>query len=464
MPARRRAALTRREEIARLRAELRRLEAAEAAEATGEPREVKHRVRHRLTDRVIAARKTPGFLADGGNLYLDYKDPPSKNWVFRFGHQGNRHDMGLGPYPDVSLAAARELAEDARRKLRAKINPLAERQAARAAGRVASVKVVTFRECAQRYIAAHEAGWKNPKHAAQWPATLEAYAYPVFGDLPITAIDTGLVLKAIEPIWQIKTETASRLRGRIEVVISWATVRGYRPAGDNPARWKGHLDQLLPKKSKVASTRHHPALPYPELSDFMARLAQQDGLGALALQLVILTCLRTSEALGGRWAEIDLERKLWTIPAQRMKVKTRGDGSPAPDHRIPLSAPALAILGKLPRLEGSPFLFPAGRGRAPVSNMIMLQLLRRMGRADLTVHGFRSSFRDWAAETTNHPREAAELALAHSVGSEVEQSYRRGDMFQKRRVLMDDWARHCSTPRPTEGGMVVPLVRHSESA
>jgi integrase len=438
------------ERIAALKAELARLEAA----TEDAPRQ--HRRQQRLTVRRIETLKIPGFYADGGNLYLDYKDPPGKNWVFRYKRDGVARDMGLGPAAIVGLAEARELAMEARRKLRAGIDPLEEKRAARLAAKLERAKSVTFRQAAELYIAAHEASWKSSKHAAQWPATLAAYAYPAFGDLPVAAIDIGLVLKAIEPIWQTKAETASRTRGRIEAVLSWATTRGYRPKGaPNPAAWKDNLENLLPAKSKIAPTRRHPALPYDQLPEFMARLAEQDGLGALALRLVILTCSRTGEALGGRWAEIDLGRKLWTIPAERMKIKTLGDGSPAPDHRVRLSAPALAILAALPRLEGSPFLFPANRRRS-VSNVIMLQLLKRMGRTDLTVHGFRSSFRDWAAETTNHPREASELALAHRVGSEVELSYRRGDMFQKRRVLMDDWARFCTTPAPE--GAIVPFA------
>jgi integrase len=432
------------ERIAELRAELARLTAA-TKEGTD-----RHRQSQRLTVRrieTIARRGLAGFHADGDCLYLDAKSLPGMNWVFRFKRGGVAHDMGLGPWPLVGLAEARELALDCRRKLRAGIDPLAERQAARAAARAERAKAMTFKQCAEAYIAAFEANWKNSKHAAQWPSTLVTYVYPVIGALPVAAIDTGHVMQVLQPIWYEKAETASRVRGRIERVLGWAATSGYRPKGENPAQWKDHLDNLLPKRSAVAPGKHHSALPWAELPAFMARLAEEDGLGALALRFTILTCTRTSETLRARWDEIDLDDKLWVVPAERMKM--------GKEHRVPLADATVEILRTLQRLPPSDFVFPANR-RRPVSNMIMLMALRRMGRADLTVHGFRSTFSDWCAERTNFPSELREMALAHTVGNKVEAAYRRGDLFAKRRQLANAWAKFATSPAPE--GKVVPLV------
>lgn len=376
--------------------------------------------------------------------------------MFRYKRNGRARDFGLGPFPLISLAEARELAVDRQRKLRTGIDPVDERRAARLAQKLERATAMTFQQSAEAYIAAHEKSWKSPKHAAQWPATLENYVYPIFGKLPVATVDTGLVMKVLEqlievrdghrePLWLARTETASRLRGRIEAVLDWATTRGYR-IGENPARWKGHLENLLPKKSKVAPVKNHPALRYGELPSFMTDLAQQDGIGALALRFCILTAARTSEVLKAQWAEFSLTDKLWTIPAARMKAGR--------EHRVPLSASALEILAVLKKLPATPYVFPANRAR-PVSNMIMLMTLRRMERGDLTVHGFRSTFSDWSAERTNFPSEVREMALAHQVDDKVEAAYRRGDLFQKRRALMDAWAKFATSP--SAQGAVVPL-------
>jgi integrase len=429
-------------EIAELSERLARLK----AQARGKP--PRHRVRDRLTDRKIAVLKISGLYSDGGNLYLDFKDPPSKNWVLRYTRGGRTRDHGLGAYPAVSLAEARLLRDAGLAKLRNGIDPVEEKRAAKLAARLERAKAMTFKQCAEAFIAAHERGWKNAKHAYQWPATLTAYVYPVFGDLPVAAVDTALVMKAIEPIWLAKTETASRTRGRIEKILDWATTAGYRPTDvPNPARWKGHLENLLPKKSKVAPVKNHEALAYIELPGFLSTLAPQTSIGALALRFAILTAARTGEVIGARWDEINFAEKLWTIPAERMKA--------GKEHRVPLSGPALDILATLQKLPPSPFVFPANP-RRPVSNMIMLMTLRRIGRSDLTVHGFRSTFSDWCAERTNFPSELREMALAHAVGNKVEAAYRRGDMFQKRRAVMDAWVtafetysgRSASTRRP----------------
>jgi integrase len=309
------------------------------------------------------------------------------------------------------------------------------RKAKRAEERLTAATATTFEQCAERYIAAHRSGWRNPKHAAQWPSTLKTYAYPVFGSLPVQAVDTGLVMKVLEPIWHAKPETASRVRGRIEAVLDWATVRGYRK-GENPARWRGHLDKLLPARGKVRKVEHHAALPYAEMGDFMAALREQEGIAARALEFLILTAARTSEVIGARWQEFDLEGKLWIVSADRIKG--------GKEHRVPLSGAALTIIEAMKETRESEFVFPGGKAGKPLSNMAMLKALERMERTELTAHGFRSSFRDWSAERTNYPREVAEMALAHTVGDKVEAAYRRGDLFRKRRQLMAAWARYCA--------------------
>jgi integrase len=411
--------------------------------------ETRHRNRNRLSTRFVDTLKRPGFYADGGNLYLDFKDPPAKNWVLRYKRAGRARDHGLGSYPMVSLGEAREAAIDKLRQLRAGIDPIDARKAERQATRLERTKAMTFRQCAEAYIGAHEASWKNAKHAAQWPSTLATYVYPVFGELPVATVDTALVIKVIEPIWSKKTETASRVRGRIEAVLDWARTRGYR-TGENPARWKGHLDSLLPAKGKIAPVENHPALPYVELPAFIASLGDIDDtaappIGTLALKFAILTAARTGEVIGARWDEIDVGERLWTIPAGRMKV--------GKEHRIPLSEPAMRILEQLKKLPASVFVFQSSP-RRPISNMAMLMTLRRMGRTDLTVHGFRSSFSDWCAERTNFPSEVREMALAHRVANAVEAAYRRGDLFEKRRQLMAAWGKFCIEPLPATAEIV----------
>ncbi len=315
-------------------------------------------------------------------------------------------------------------------------DPVLTRRAGRDQARLAAAKAMTFRQCAEAYIASNKAGWRRGSRSEQiWAATLDAYAYPVFGELPVQMIDTALVTKAIEPIWADKTETASRVRGRVEKVLDWATVRGYR-SGENPARWKGHLENLLPKKGKVASTEHHPALDYREIAAFMAELRQQESVAARALEFAILTTARRGEVTGARWSEFHLADRVWTIPAARMKA--------ANDHRVALSDAAVAIIEQMDRTNARVF---------PIGNGAMLTAGKRV-RADLTIHGFRSTFTDWAAEQTAFPTEVVELALAHIVGSKVEQAYRRTDQFQRRRQLADAWARYCSAPMADAGKVV----------
>lgn len=386
--------------------------------------------------------------ADGGGLYLQVTASGARTWVYRFMLHGRAREMGLGPLHIVSLAEAREKARECRKLRHEGIDPIEARRARLSDERLAAATAMTFRECAEAYIAAHKAGWRNPKHAAQWPSTLETYVYTVCGSLPVQGVDVGLVMKVLEPIWQTKPETASRVRGRVETVLDWATARGYRK-GENPARWRGHLDKLLPARAKVRKVEHHRALPYAEMGGFIADLREQEGVAARALEFLILTATRTGEVIGARWEEFDIGEKLWTVPGVRMKA--------GKEHRVPLSGRALAIMDemKAARVNEHEFVFPGGKPRKPLSNMAMLKVLQRMGRKDLTAHGFRSSFRDWAAERTGFPHEVAEMALAHAVGDKVEAAYRRGDLFQKRRQLMDAWAKHCEAqPR----GKVIPMV------
>jgi integrase len=380
----------------------------------------------------------PGRYHDGGGLYLQVRSASEKSWLFRF----RRNWMGLGPLRDVSLAEARAAAAKCRKMLLAGIDPLEARRSEKMKAKLDSVSGTTFRQCAERYIASHQAAWKNPKHRQQWSNTLVAYAYPVFGEISVGAVDTGLVIKALEPIWTTKPETASRLRGRIESVLDWAKARGYRQ-GENPARWRGHIDHLLPPRRKVRAVNHHAALPYAEMHDFMHELRRREGIAARALEFVILTAVRTGEAIGARWDEIAGD--VWTIPAERMKSGR--------EHRVPLSDAALELLAALPR-EGD-YLFGGARPNTHLSNMALLAVLRRLDRADLTTHGFRSTFRDWVAERTNYPRDIAEAALAHAISDKTEAAYRRGDALDKRRRLMAEWARYCAEPIPT--GDVVAL-------
>jgi len=384
---------------------------------------------------------TPGLFADGGGLYLQVTKTGAKTWIFRFMLAGRRRDMGLGAVHTVSLAEARAEALRCRQMVRDGIDPIESRKAAKLAKRAEVAKAMTFKQCAEAYIKAHEAGWQNAKHAAQWTSTLATYAYPIMGKLAAAAVDTGLVMKVLEPIWATKTETASRVRGRIESVLDWATVHRYR-AGENPARWKGHLDQLLPARAKVKKAGHHSALPYHQIGDFMAVLRRQDGTGARALEFAILTAARTGEVIGATWDEVDLDKRLWTIPAERMKA--------GKEHRVPLSDAAVAVLEAVAMIQDGDFIFPGAKAKRPLSNMAMLMVLRRMKRDDLTAHGFRSSFRDWIAECTSFPHEVAEMALAHAVGDKVEAAYRRGDLFEKRRELMAQWANLCLITRNLE--------------
>jgi integrase len=395
----------------------------------------------------VAKAKGPAVLHDGGGLYLRASEKGTKSWVFRFQLDGKRRDMGLGPYPDISLAEARGRATEYRKLRHSGIDPLEAREAQRQTQRLSVARGHTFREVAEEFIVRNEVGWRNAKHRQQWRNTLTTYVYPIFGELSVAAIDTGLIVQVLDPIWSEKPETASRVRGRIEAVLDFATVRGFRQ-GPNSAQWKGNLAHILPPRARVRKVAHHAALLFDEMPGFLAALQARQGMAARALEFAIYTAARTAEVLGATWGEVDVDAKVWTVPAKRMK--------PGRAHRVPLSDAAVALLEKLRPLallrdgEADPAapVFPGPRRALQMSNMTMLMLLRRMKRDDLTAHGFRSTFSDWAAERTAYPREVVEMALAHAVENKVEAAYRRGDLFEKRRQLMDAWARFCTAASP----------------
>ncbi|MDQ2801793.1 MAG: integrase arm-type DNA-binding domain-containing protein [Pseudomonadota bacterium] len=403
----------------------------------------------KLTAAKVRALTRPGSYGDSGGLYLRVRDAGHRSWLFRYKRNGRARLMGLGPERDVLLSEAREAAAAARKLLLQGIDPLERRRAERIET-ATKARLNTFSEVAQAYIAAHQASWHNAKHRQQWRNTLDTYAVPVLGGMGVATIDTGAVMRVLEPIWRDKPETASRVRGRIESVLDYATARGWR-AGDNPACWRGHLVNLLPPRAKIASVAHHAALPWREIGAFTAKLEKQPGTAALALRFTILTAARTGEVIGARWGEIDVESAVWTVPAERMKAGR--------EHRVPLSAAVLDVLQKAAKLrvmrQSDPFIFPGGKPGQPLSNMAMLALLDRMRRSDLTAHGFRSTFRDWCAEATNYPREVAEAALAHTLKDKTEAAYQRGDLMEKRRRLMAEWATFCT--RPASAGEVVRL-------
>jgi integrase len=402
---------------------------------------------NKLTAATVRAANKPGLYGDGHGLYLQVSAFDTKSWVFRYMIDGRARKRGLGPIHTVSLAEARKRAADARLKALDGIDPIDEHKAQRAARKVEAAKTLTFGQAAESYIKANRSDWRNNKHAGQWRATFEetrrgerVYPAPtaIINDLPVSAIDTGLVRKVLEPIWFSTPETASRVRGRIERVLAWATVAGHR-VGDNPARWTGHLKELLPAKAKIAKTEHLAAIPYAELPPFIAELRAKHGTSASALEFCILTAARTGEVIRARWAEIDLNAKLWTVPATRMKSEV--------EHRVPLSDRAVAILATLP--SDGEYVFAGARRGKPLAHTALLVLLQGMRSRGLTVHGFRSAFRDWAAEQTSYPHEMCEIALAHTVGNKVEAAYRRGEMMEKRRRIMQDWATYCAQPRET---------------
>lgn len=401
----------------------------------------------------VAKLNKPGLYGDGGGLTLQITTRLSKSWLFRYMRDGKAYGMGLGPVHTVTLAEARVKALEARKLLLDGKNPLEVKKQQRTAAALERARMMTFDQCATAYIAAHKSSWKNAKHVAQWSNTIDTYASPIFGTYPVAEVDTALVVKCLSPIWEGKNETASRLRGRIEAVLGWATTSGYR-TGENPARWKGHLENLLASINKTARVKNHPSLPWSQIGKFMVALKAREGTAARAVELAILTACRSGEVRGARWSEFDLESKVWTIPAVRMKAGR--------EHQVPLSNEAIAVLEKLRNqpvivsqpVQADPVVFTGTKGQE-LSDMSLTAVLRRMnGETEkptwsdangggVTVHGFRSTFRMWAAENTNYPREVAEHALAHQLPDTVERAYQRGTQFAKRKALMKDWASFC---------------------
>jgi integrase len=394
----------------------------------------------RLTAKRVDHLHKPGRHPDGDGLYLQITPTGVKSWVLRYERNGRERMFGLGTLRDFSLKEARERARRARQLLADGVDPIDAKRAQRA------VPTLIFRQAVEMYAKLHEQKWTARR--PQFLSSLRQHAFPILGDLPLAVIDTPAVLRVLEPIWTTKTETANRVRQRIEAVLDWATVSGHRPKGDNPARWRGHLDHVLPAPGSIAKVKHHAALPWSEIAAFMVELRGREGVPARALEFAILTAARTNEVIGARWSEIDFSRGVWTIPADRMKADK--------EHRVPLSPPAIELLRHLYTETGNDSVFIGQQRGRGLGDRALAEVLARMGRADVTVHGFRSTFRDWAAEVSHFPNHVVEQALAHAIGNAVERAYRRGDLFEKRRVLMQEWAQFCSRPA---AGTVVPLRR-----
>jgi integrase len=402
-----------------------------------------------LSARQVDILKAPGRYGDGYGLCLQITPSGAKSWLLRYERNGRERWMGLGPLHTVGLKDARERARKARQQLLDGIDPIEARRSERAKAALEASKTVTFEEAATAYFDAHQTKWRNAKHRNQFISTLKEYVFPKLGKLAVADIDIGSVLSVLEPIWPTKTETASRVRSRIEAVLDWAAVRKLR-TGDNPARWKGNLQHVLPARARLAKPQHHAALPYAEIPAFMTALRNRDGVAARALEFTILTAARTGEVVGARWDEIDLTARTWTVPGNRMKAGR--------EHRVPLSDEAVEILKALPREKNNPYVFLGPRAGG-LSNMAMAAVLRRMDWVEITVHGFRSTFRDWAAESTAFPNHVVEMALAHTVGNKVEAAYRRGDLLAKRQRLAADWAKFCAREGSKTEPTVIPIRR-----
>jgi integrase len=403
------------------------------------------RTLHKLSAVKLASLKD-GYHGDGGGLYHRVAGK-SHGWIFRFGLGGRVRDAGLGSYPTISLRRARELAAEYRQAVVQGIDPIASRDAKRAAQRVADSKTISFDDVARQYVESHADGWRNRKHEAQWRATIATYASPVIGRLPVAAVDTGAIMRILQPIWKGKVETASRLRGRLEAILAFAQVRGYRPPNEiNPAAWKNHLSHLLPAKGKVRQVKHHSALDYRKIPAFMHALRQQGGVAARALEFLILTGTRTSETLNMTWNEVDV--RVWTVPSVRMKAGR--------EFRVPLSDAALAVLQDMKASRRGDYVFEGSKQGRPLSQMSLWLLLRRMGLSN-TVHGFRAALSTWASEVSRFENHIIELSLAHTVGTQVERAYKRGDLLARRAELMAAWATYCSTAPSARDAKVVLL-------
>lgn len=397
-----------------------------------------------LTAVDVRARTEPGYHPDKDGLYLSVSRSGTKSWIFKYNFQGSRHEIGLGSVKAVSLSIARQKSLDLRRQILAGVNPIHTKKAQKQEDNTAKARLMTFGECATAYIKAHKVSWKNSKHVQQWENTIDTYASPVIGHLPVADVDTTLIMKILEPIWKSKTVTATRVRARIENVLDWARVAEYR-TGENPARWKGHLDVMLAAPSKVSKTNHFAALPWTEIASFLTALREQVGTSARAVEFAILTSTRSGEVRSATWDEINLDGAVWTIPASRMKA--------GKEHRVPLSKQAISLLNAMPR-QGL-YVFPGTKENKPLSDMSLSAVLRRMKKDSVTVHGFRSTFRDWCAEHSNFPRAVAEHALAHKLPDKTEAAYQRGDLLTKRVALMQAWADYCDK-KPSQSDTTSP--------
>jgi integrase len=424
---------------------------------------------HKLKPLQVGREQSPGRYGDGGGLYLQVGGTGTKSWIFRYRMGSREREMGLGSYPSISLSRAREKAASCRQLREEGKDPIEVRDAEQREAEAEAARLMTFKECAEGYIIDNQGAWKNAKHVTQWRNTLKKYVYPVFGHLPARDVDEPLVLKALRPIWHSKTETASRVRGRIESVLDWAKVHKQRE-GENPARWRGNLALVLPKQSDIQEVRHHPALPFEQISEFVVELREREAIAALALEFLILTLGRTNEVLEGRWPEIlgKGATAIWVIPKERMK----GDR----EHRVPLTAAALNVLEQArPLVRADDYIFPGFKPGRPLSNMALEMLVRRMnGTAQpprwsdvngeaIVPHGFRSTFKDWASERTGFANEISEMALAHAIDDKTEAAYRRGDLMNKRRKLMDAWAAYCDTPSGT-GNKIAQFPRNGTAS
>jgi integrase len=390
----------------------------------------------RLSPLTVERTKKPGRVHDGGGLYLQVTPTGGKSWVFRYALNGRRPEMGLGPHPAVNLAAARKAASAARSLVKAGQDPIAARDAERGRQRLESARGITFDQAAKQFLDSHEATWRNEKHRQQWHNTLDAYASPIIGATSVADLTTGDVTRVLDPIWKTKPETASRLRARIERILNWAKVREFR-TGENPARWRGHLDNVYPARSEALPVAHHAAVAIDDLPATYAALCQFGGTAAQALRFLILTAARAGEVTGASWSEIDLQERVWTIPAARMKAGR--------EHRVPLSSEAMEILKARREAMLGDLVFPSWRNGRPIAPSTLLTALRAAG-CQATVHGLRSTFRDWTAERTDTPHDVAEMALAHAIENKAEAAYRRGDLMTKRAVLMQRWATFATTP------------------
>ncbi len=402
---------------------------------------------NKLSDRGVKAEKKQGRYADGHGLYLQVSNSGSKSWLFRFMMDGKSRQMGLGSFGTVTLLEARDDALNCKKLLKDGVDPIQERDNRLTKQKAANKAVLTFKESTEEYLKAHSASWKSVRHAKIWKSSIERYAYPELGSMPVNQIEREHIMRVLKPIWLNKTETAKKLRGRLETILDWATVQDFRK-GENPARWRGHLDKLLPKPSEVYNVKHFAALPYQEINGFMNKLRKREALSALALRLIILTATRSGEARNAIWAEFNMEQAIWTIPAERMKAKK--------EHIIPLSKEALSIIQSLPHMAGNDYLFVGNRSGKPLSDVVFKKLMERMGVTGITTHGFRSTFRDWAAEQTSFPREVIEAALAHQLKDKAEAAYFRSNLLDKRRELMDKWGDYILLP-PIENGKVIIL-------